>query len=102
VFFAYHRRLIGNLNKHARFFFLFYRRMKGSTVDASECDRNLPHILLHIIALLTRLLLCESITVSDAIDGAEVMLYCVSLAYKESANCRECTSCPIQYVCWCW
>eukprot|EP01043_Picozoa_sp_COSAG02_P058057 COSAG02_NODE_7161_length_3146_cov_5.991371_2_plen_86_part_00 len=25
---------------------------------------------------------------SDAIEGAEVMLYGVSLAYKESANCR--------------
>jgi len=25
---------------------------------------------------------------SDAIDGAEVMLYGVSLRYKESANCR--------------
>ena len=34
--------------------------MKGSTVDA----------------------------MSDAIEGAEVMLYGVSLAYKESANCR--------------
>jgi hypothetical protein len=27
-------------------------------------------------------------TVSDAIEGADVMLYGVSLAYKESANCR--------------
>lgn len=34
--------------------------MKGSTIDA----------------------------MSDAIEGAEVMLYGVSLAYKESANCR--------------
>ena len=34
--------------------------MKGSTVDA----------------------------MSDAIEGAEVMLYGVSLEYKESANCR--------------
>ena len=25
---------------------------------------------------------------SDAIEGADVMLYGVSLAYKESANCR--------------
>ena len=25
---------------------------------------------------------------SDAVEGAEVMLYGVSLAYKESANCR--------------
>ena len=38
--------------------------MKGSTVDA----------------------------MSDAVDNAEVMLFCVSLAYKESANCRlECS-----------
>ena len=37
--------------------------MKGSTVDA----------------------------MSEAVDNAEVMLFCVSLAYKESANCRlEC------------
>ena len=34
--------------------------MKGSTIDA----------------------------MSDAVDNAEVMLFCVSLAYKESANCR--------------
>ena len=34
--------------------------MKGSTIDA----------------------------MSDAIEGADVMLYGVSLAYKESANCR--------------
>ena len=26
---------------------------------------------------------------SEAVEGAEVMLYGVSLAYKESANCRE-------------
>ena len=25
---------------------------------------------------------------SDAIEGADVMLYAVSLQYKESANCR--------------
>eukprot|EP01046_Picozoa_sp_COSAG06_P084293 COSAG06_NODE_31111_length_526_cov_12.667447_2_plen_35_part_01 len=25
---------------------------------------------------------------AGAVDGAEVMLYAVSLAYKESANCR--------------
>ena len=25
---------------------------------------------------------------SEAVEGAEVMLYSVSLAYKESANCR--------------
>ena len=38
--------------------------MKGSTIDA----------------------------MSDAVDNAEVMLFCVSLAYKESANCRlECS-----------
>ena len=37
--------------------------MKGSTVDA----------------------------MSDAVDNAEVILFCVSLEYKESANCRlEC------------
>ena len=37
--------------------------MKGSTVDA----------------------------MGDAVDTAEVMLFCVSLEYKESANCRlEC------------
>ena len=29
---------------------------------------------------------------SDAIEGADVMIYGVSLAYKESANCRECTN----------
>ena len=29
---------------------------------------------------------------SEAVEGAEVMLYGVSLAYKESANCREYTS----------
>ena len=28
---------------------------------------------------------------SEAVEGAEVMLYGVSLAYKESANCREYT-----------
>lgn len=28
---------------------------------------------------------------SDAIDCAEVVLFGVSQAYKESANCRECT-----------
>jgi hypothetical protein len=26
---------------------------------------------------------------SDAVDNAEIMLSCISLAYKESANCRE-------------
>ena len=25
---------------------------------------------------------------SDAIEGADVMIYAVSLAYKESSNCR--------------
>ena len=30
---------------------------------------------------------------SDAIEGADVMLYGVSLAYKESANCRLEASC---------
>jgi|EP01046_Picozoa_sp_COSAG06_P020308 hypothetical protein len=25
---------------------------------------------------------------SDAVDNAEVMLSCISLSYKESANCR--------------
>ena len=35
-------------------------RLKGSTVDA----------------------------MSDAIDNAAVMLYCVTLKYKESGNCR--------------
>ena len=29
---------------------------------------------------------------SEAVEGADVMLYGVSLAYKESANCREYTS----------
>ena len=29
---------------------------------------------------------------SEAVEGAEVMLFGVSLAYKESANCREYTS----------
>jgi hypothetical protein len=28
------------------------------------------------------------LAVSDAIEGADVMLYGVSLAYKESSNCR--------------
>jgi hypothetical protein len=35
---------------------------------------------------LTRWLL--RLAVSDAIEGADVMLYGVSLAYKESSNCR--------------
>jgi len=35
---------------------------------------------------LTRWLLW--LAVSDAIEGADVMLYGVSLAYKESSNCR--------------
>ena len=26
---------------------------------------------------------------SDAVDNAEVMLSCISLSYKESANCRQ-------------
>jgi hypothetical protein len=26
---------------------------------------------------------------SDAVDNAEIMLSCIGLAYKESANCRE-------------
>jgi hypothetical protein len=30
---------------------------------------------------------------SDAIEGADVMLYGVSLQYKESANCRLEASC---------
>ena len=29
---------------------------------------------------------------SDAIEGADVMLYGVSLAYKESANVRACSN----------
>ena len=45
--------------------------MKGSTVDA----------------------------MSDAVDNAEVMLFCVSLEYKESANCRlEANYCMQQEV----
>ncbi len=35
---------------------------------------------------------------SDAIEGADVMLYSVSLAYKESANCRLEASRPLMYV----
>jgi hypothetical protein len=35
---------------------------------------------------------------SDAIEGADVMLYGVSLAYKESANCRLEASRPAMYV----
>eukprot|EP01043_Picozoa_sp_COSAG02_P032669 COSAG02_NODE_2193_length_9555_cov_102.183481_8_plen_69_part_00 len=35
---------------------------------------------------------------SDAIEGADVMLYGVSLAYKESANCRLEASRPPMYV----
>ena len=38
------------------------------------------------ITFLTRRLLW--LPVSDAIEGADVMLYGVSFAYKESANCR--------------
>ena len=33
---------------------------------------------------------------SDAIEGAEVMLYGVSLAYKESANVRHACMLPCQ------
>jgi len=29
---------------------------------------------------------------SDAIEGADVMIYAVSLAYKESSNCRTAIS----------
>ncbi len=35
---------------------------------------------------------------SDAIEGADVMLYGVSLKYKESANCRLEASCLSIYV----
>ena len=31
--------------------------------------------------------------ISDAIEGADVMLYGVSLAYKESSNCRMEANC---------
>ena len=34
---------------------------------------------------------------SDAIDGAEIMLLTVSLAYKESSNCRLEFNC--EYIC---
>ena len=30
----------------------------------------------------------DALLISDAIEGAAVMLYGVSLAYKESSNCR--------------
>ena len=36
---------------------------------------------------------------SDAIEGADVMLYGVCLQYKESANCRLEASCL--YLFWC-
>ena len=39
------------------------------------------------MTFLTGLLLLIT-TVSDAVEGAAVMLYGVSLAYKESVNCR--------------
>ena len=54
------KRLVGSLQRRGyRVWFDLYH-MKGSTMDA----------------------------MSDAVDEAEVMLYCVSLAYKESGNCR--------------
>ena len=37
---------------------------------------------------LTNMKGCAMDAMSDAIEGADVMLYGVSLAYKESANCR--------------
>ena len=33
---------------------------------------------------------------SDAIEGADVMIYAVSLAYKESSNCRLEAGCAHQ------
>jgi hypothetical protein len=76
--------------------------MKGSIMDASEstrrssdpaiqsessccCRKTHEHCFSHILSL-SRLLYS---VVSDAIEGAEVMLYGVTLRYKESANVSQ-------------
>ena len=66
--------------------------MSGSTVDASECTKHskfclaflssaqaIIHWFSHRVAL---------VAVALAVEGASVMLVCVSRAYKESSNCR--------------
>ena len=53
-------RLVRSLQTRGYLVWFDVDMMKGSTVDA----------------------------MSDAVDNAEVMLFCVSLEYKESANCR--------------
>ena len=71
------------------------RSLKGSTVDAMSVRPRPPQQpppvhLCHLASLVQAACsvpdgVCRA---QEAVDNAAVMLFCVSLAYKESANCR--------------
>jgi hypothetical protein len=51
------QKIVAELQRRAYLVWFDLERMKGSVMDASECDRSLPHLLLHYCSiLLTRLL----------------------------------------------
>ena len=64
-------------------------RMKGSIMDASESTQYFSSVRVLCFAQSLTQARVRFYAVSDAIEGAEVMLYGVTLRYKESANVSQ-------------